>query len=186
MCAGAAPNGKIDGVKGNVEIKARVRDPEHLSLAASRLADAGPRRIEQEDFFFDAPRGRLKLRCFPDGRGELIYYERADRTGPKTSSYVVVDTPEASAMKRVLEQLLDPRGVVRKTRDLYLIGQTRIHLDEVEGLGRFVELEVVLEQGQSDSAGVVIARDLMRALDIRDEDLVDAAYIDLLSEGGAQ
>ena len=173
-------------MKGNVEIKARVSDPSRLARVASRLSDAGHRRIRQEDFFFESPRGRLKLRCFPDGRGELIYYERSDRSGPTTSSYVVVETPEALAMRQLLERLLESRGVVRKTRDLYLSGQTRIHLDEVERLGHFVELEVVLRDGQSESDGVLVAEHLMRALGIRDQDLVAGAYIDLLEAAGGK
>jgi predicted adenylyl cyclase CyaB len=72
------------------------------------------------------------------------------------------------------------RGVVRKRRYLYLVGQTRVHLDEVEGLGEFMELEVVLRPEQSDAEGQAIARDLMTRLGIREEDLLEGAYMDLL------
>ena len=73
-------------------------------------------------------------------------------------------------------------GCVRKTRELFLVGQTRIHLDEVEGLGVFAELEVVLLDGQDPQDGVLIATDLMCELGIRDDDLIDGAYIDLLEK----
>jgi predicted adenylyl cyclase CyaB len=72
------------------------------------------------------------------------------------------------------------RGIVRKQRALFLAGQTRIHLDEVEGLGSFVELEVVLQAHQSHADGVQIARGLMAKLEIQDSDLVEQGYIDLL------
>jgi predicted adenylyl cyclase CyaB len=70
--------------------------------------------------------------------------------------------------------------VVRKKRHLYLVGQTRVHLDEVEGLGEFMELEVVLRPGQSDSEGQSITQDLMILLGVRQEDLLEGAYMDLL------
>jgi len=71
-------------------------------------------------------------------------------------------------------------GVVRKRRTLYLIGPTRVHLDEVEGLGDFVELEVVLQPDQDVSDGVATAEDLMQKLGIRPTQLIEKAYIDLL------
>ncbi len=74
------------------------------------------------------------------------------------------------------------RGVVRKERLLYMVGQTRVHLDSVEGLGHFVELEVVLRPGQSDDEGQAIARDLMARLGIREADLLETAYMDMLAQ----
>jgi predicted adenylyl cyclase CyaB len=79
-----------------------------------------------------------------------------------------------------LSLALGVRGVVRKKRTLYLVGQTRLHLDEVEGLGEFVELEVVLRHGQSDLEGQQIARELMTRLAIREQDLLEGAYMDML------
>ena len=136
--------------------------------------------IEQEDTFFAAPRGRLKLRKFSSNSAELIYYEREDGPGPKASRYSISRTPEPDSLKAVLQMSLGVRGVVRKTRTLYVVGQTRIHLDEVEGLGSFVELEAVLQPNQSHADGVRIARELMAKLEIRDSELVEQAYIDLL------
>jgi len=72
------------------------------------------------------------------------------------------------------------RGVVKKSRSLPLVGQTRAHLDDVDGLGHFMELEVVLEEGQSEREGEAIARDLMEKLGIDNEDLIASAYVDLL------
>jgi predicted adenylyl cyclase CyaB len=78
---------------------------------------------------------------------------------------------------------LGVRGEVRKRRWLYLAGQARIHLDEVEGLGTFLEVEVVLQPGQSVAEGQRVASELRRALDVSDRDLVERAYIDLLASG---
>jgi len=76
-------------------------------------------------------------------------------------------------------------GRVRKHRTLYLVGRTRVHLDRVEGLGDFLELEVVLAEGDSADAGVKEARGLMAALGLADDQLVEGAYVDLLSQGGS-
>ena len=71
---------------------------------------------------------------------------------------------------------------MRKHRTLYLVGRTRVHLDRVESLGHFLELEVVLAEGESPDAGVKEARVLMTALGLGDEQLVEGAYVDLLSQ----
>jgi predicted adenylyl cyclase CyaB len=164
----------------NIEIKARVRNPEAVHKTVFRLSGSDGELIEQEDTFFHVPRGRLKLRVFPAGSGELIYYERKDETGPTRSDYFIAPTAEPESLKAALAAALGVRGVVRKKRWLYRVGQTRVHLDEVDGLGPFLELEVVLRPGQPGAEGEKIAADLMRQLDIRDEDLIDLAYIDLL------
>ncbi len=80
----------------------------------------------------------------------------------------------------MLELACGIRGVVRKTRYLYLVGQTRVHLDDVEGLGQFMELEVVLREGQSDAEGQAIAEELMTRLGVERGDLLEGAYMDLL------
>lgn len=136
--------------------------------------------ISQEDIFFNTPQGRLKLRIFSNDRGQLIYYIRPDQEGPKRSDYHIFHAADPASLRRVLELAYGIRGVVRKTRYLYLIGQTRVHLDDVEGLGQFVELEVVMQEGQSDTEGQAIAEGLMVNLGIEKNDLLEGAYIDLL------
>ena len=81
----------------------------------------------------------------------------------------------------MLGAALGVSGVVRKTRRLFHVDETRIHLDEVEGLGAFIELEVALAPGQTPAQGAEVARDLMRRLEINDDDLISRAYIDLLT-----
>jgi predicted adenylyl cyclase CyaB len=164
----------------NVEIKARVENPVRSKALTEALAGTPAQLIVQEDTFFAAPRGRLKLRKLSSTSAELICYEREDGAGPKESRYSIFPTSEPDSLKSVLGMSLGVRGVVRKTRALYLVGQTRIHLDEVEGLGSFVELEVVLQRNQSHADGVRIARELMIKLEIQDSELVEQAYIDLL------
>jgi predicted adenylyl cyclase CyaB len=164
----------------NVEIKARVHDIVTLRQRAADLADGPAEIIEQLDTFYITPRGRLKLRVLAPDRCELIQYTRADDSTAKTSTYDIVRSDDPASFSRILESALPIRGVVTKTRYLYLIGQTRVHLDEVEGLGTFMELEVVLSKGQTTEYGAAIADDLMAKLGIQKEDLISGAYIDLL------
>jgi predicted adenylyl cyclase CyaB len=111
---------------------------------------------------------------------ELIYYERRDGPEPKESRYVVYRTSDPDTLGQALTAALGVRGRVRKRRTLYLVGPTRVHLDEVEGLGDFVELEVVLQPHETASDGIAVARRLMDKLGIAQDQLVTGAYTDLL------
>ena len=99
-----------------------------------------------------------------------------------TSSYAIARTNDAGTLRDVLAAALSVRGVVHKKRLLLLAGRTRIHLDEVEGLGSFLELEVVLSKGDDPKVGEKEAAHLMEKLGILPGDLVSGAYIDLMEE----
>jgi adenylate cyclase class IV len=166
----------------NVEIKARLHGSiESLLPRVRALADGPEVRIEQDDTFFTCTHGRLKLRDFGDGTGELIHYERADTAGPKLSDYVRAPTSDPAALRDALTRAQGIQGRVRKTRWLLRVGQTRVHLDHVHGLGDFMELEVVLHDGQSAAQGEAMAERLMAELNIAHEQRVAGAYLDLLS-----
>jgi adenylate cyclase class IV len=166
----------------NVEIKARLPDGiEALLPRARALADGPEQRIEQDDTFFASAHGRLKLRDFGDGHGELIAYQRADDAGPKLSDYVRAPTSDPAALREALTRAIGAIGRVRKVRWLLLAGPTRIHLDRVEGLGDWMELEVVLRDGQGADDGERIAEALMAQLGIDASQRVAGAYLDLLA-----
>lgn len=167
----------------NVEIKARLRHPERVRPLVESLSDTPVEVLHQEDTFFRVPTGRLKLRSLGERRGELIHYQRADHAGPKASEYARAPTTDPDALKRILGAVLEVEGVVRKERLLYLVGRTRVHLDRVEGLGDFLELEVVMDPGERLDDGVRVARELLDRLGIPEEDLVRGAYHDLLRDG---
>lgn len=164
----------------NIEIKAYARNFDEIRRRAEALSDKSVDILSQEDTFFNTPQGRLKLRVLSANQGQLIYYTRPDQEGPKRSDYHISLTTDPENLKRVLELAYGVRGVVRKTRYLYLVGQTRVHLDDVEGLGQFLELEVVMREGQSDAEGQAIAEGLMSRLGVERSDLVEGAYMDLI------
>ncbi|SSW61836.1 class IV adenylate cyclase [Achromobacter agilis] len=165
----------------NVEIKARVDSLEAIEPLAAALSGQEPVPIAQDDTFFACPNGRLKLRAFADGSGELIFYRRSDETGPKESFYVISRTDTPDTLREALAQAYGTIGRVRKHRLLFMAGRARIHLDRVEGLGEFLELEVVLRDGESPDAGMEEARSLMDGLGVAPQQLVSGAYLDLLA-----
>ncbi len=163
----------------NIEIKARVEDMERTSRLVAGAADRGPQTLVQTDTFFVVDRGRLKLREFADSDAELIYYLRPDTTGPKESKYQREQVSNPTAMRELFAERLGTIGTVRKERTVYWVGRTRIHLDEVQKLGNFLELEVVLKEQEPVEAGVREAERLMELFEIDEASLVSDAYIDL-------
>ena len=168
----------------NIEIKARLDDGIEALLPLARAVAGGaePDTIDQDDSFYAVPHGRLKLRRFADGTAELIHYTRGDRADAKASEYVRVAVPDAAALHEALQRANGLVGRVRKRRWLLLAGSTRIHLDRVEGLGDFMELEVVLRDGQSDEDGRATAEALMRELGLAHAPRIAGAYMDLLRD----
>ncbi len=166
----------------NIEIKAKVEDLEDLRKRVERICDGVGEKIDQEDIFFHNSLGRFKLRILAPDRGQLIFYQRSDVAGPKLSNYQIYNTADPEGLKEVINKAAGVRGTVRKRRWLYWFGRTRIHLDLVEGLGAFMELEVVLQPDERREEGMGAAAELMDILAVGPNDLIDGAYIDLLEE----
>jgi len=166
----------------NIEIKAKANDFASQVTIGDRISDQELVILFQEDTFFNVPEGRLKLREFPDTNAVLIFYQRTDSKGPKLSDYHITEIEDAAGLKDVLDKAYGIRQVVKKIRSLYMIGRTRLHFDEVEGLGDFIELEVVLNDNDTIERGEAEAEALMQQLNIQADDLVDVAYIDLLEQ----
>lgn len=147
-----------------------------------KITEMPPEEIDQEDVFFLCDSGRLKLRIFSSSRGELIYYRRADESGPRTSYYSISRTNEPNILKEILGEAFGVRAIVKKKRLLYLSGRTRIHIDSVEGLGEFLELEAVLDEGEEESRGKRDVDKLIDDLGIIEGDLLSEAYVDLIEK----
>nr|CAB3262714.1 uncharacterized protein LOC100182215 [Phallusia mammillata] len=169
----------------NVEIKASVPDLPRLLKLAQDLSLKDATVLVQKDIFYKCHNGRLKLRSVKSvekNHSELIFYERPDQSGPKLSQFHIFPVENADAMDLILGSSIGRRGVVAKTRHLFMVGQTRVHVDQVEGIGDFMELEVMLDKSQTPEDGAVIAQDLMEKLCISPSNLITKAYVDLLAE----
>ena len=163
----------------NIEIKARVDSIEKLIDRVAAIADQGPIELVQDDTFFVCTTGRLKLRMFSPEHGELIYYRRPDQRGPKESFYLRAPTTAPECLREALSLACGMAGQVRKRRTLFLVGRTRVHLDRVDMLGDFLELEVVLNDDEPADVGHREARQLMDRLGIDASRLIEGAYVDL-------
>src|SRR3982751_4248152 len=166
----------------NIEIKARVENVSLLTPRVAELASGGPLEIAQDDTFFRCENGRLKLRAFSNDAGELIFYQRVNQPGPKESFYLRTPTSSPGTLRESLSLAYGQIGRIRKYRTLFLVGRTRVHLDRVEDLGHFLELEVMLVDDESPESGIREAGELMDRLGIQPAQLIDGAYLDLLLE----
>lgn len=168
----------------NIEIKARIENVRNTIDLAKKLSiegggDGKDEILHQHDIFYNNSSGeRLKLRIMGNG-GQLIQYERDDKKGPKLSNFSICKVDDPIFLNEVLTKNLGIRTEVIKLRTLIMIGQTRIHVDEVFGRGNFIEFEVVLRDDQSVLDGEKIAKDLMQKFNIKESDLVECAYADL-------
>jgi len=165
----------------NIEVKARCmnvqRAEENLNSIGAGLAGT----FRQKDTYFRALSGRLKLREISPDEGQVVYYERSDVAGPKRSDYEVASTSDPLSMRIVLKNIFGISVEVKKTRQVWLWENVRIHLDNVKDLGHFVELEALTEeQGIGESQSRI--ETLMRALEISNDDLVKGSYGDLLGD----
>lgn len=164
----------------NVEFKSELRD---LPIAREVCRSLGATHIgtfTQVDTYFRIPAGRLKLRETQGEAPEYIFYERRNQAGPKLSHFTIYS--QAQAEERFGREPLPTWLVVRKKRELYMLASTRIHLDSVEGLGTFLELESLISRDNSTEAAHATIADLRRAFGPVLGEPIDCGYSDLLAQ----
>jgi homotetrameric cytidine deaminase len=168
----------------NVELKARDPDPARTLELALALGADDKGEIKQRDTYFSGARGRLKLREQETGGSplwdELIEYSRTDSTDARTSTYRRVPVADVEPLREALDAAYGTLGTVAKRRRLLIWEGVRIHLDEVEGLGSYIELEAVAEAGSDLSAEHDKVERLRAELGIEDDNLIATSYSDLL------
>ena len=163
----------------NLEFKANCHSLNVLRQHLTNFQAEHRRTMKQLDTYFNVPQGRLKLREINTHEAQLIYYERSDLAESRYSNYQVCDISEPMAFKQIATMAWGVKIVVEKQRELWLFGNTRIHLDEVENLGQFVELETVIRH-QTEGDAQAEHQLVKDALGIKDEDLVSVSYGDLV------
>lgn len=168
-------------VRRNIELKARFGELARGHEAAQRLGAVRQADQHQIDTYFHCTRGRLKLREIVGGESQLIAYARPDHAEAKASDYILVAIPQPAALKEALAQAQGQWLVVDKKRAIYLWENVRIHLDEVAGLGNFLEFEAVLGEGHTDEQGHAQLRYLSGAFGVTAADLLTGSYSDLLA-----
>jgi adenylate cyclase class 2 len=168
----------------NVELKARAVDWEGARRVAASIATQRVGTQHQIDTYFHCRKGRLKLRQINGLSAQLIAYARPDEEGPKTSDYRLVPVANPESLKAALTAALGVRIIVDKRREIYLVDNVRIHLDDVCGLGQFLEFEAVLGPGIDETTGRKQLARLADQFSIRPEDRLAGSYADLLETSG--
>lgn len=175
----------------NIEIKAVCEDLDRVRAAARELSVEEAGIEEQCDTYFRTARGRLKLRrrllnSEGDGNGardehfELIWYQRPDTTTAKGSDYYLIRVIDGAELRQLLADGMGIIVEIHKRRTVYLWRNVRIHLDEVEHLGSFVELEAIVDVSCDETSARAKIDHLCTALDIQPDQLIDVSYSDLL------
>ena len=168
----------------NLELKVPAVDLGEVRAAAARLGARLEGTMRQVDTYFAVPEGRLKLREVEGGPAELISYRRPNLAGSRLSAYHLCPVTDSELLKTCLTEALGMRVVVDKRRELWLWEHTRIHLDQIAGLGTFVELETVITH-QTDAHAEAELNHVAGALGLAAEQAISGSYSDLILEAGS-
>lgn len=171
-----------DTAMHNVEFKAELRDLALARTVCGVLNATFIGTLEQTDTYYRIPSGRLKKRECVGEPTEYIFYDRANRTRPKLSHFTIYS--EQQAAERFGLQPLPVWLVVKKSRDLFMLGSVRIHLDKVEGLGSFIEFEALVSTSQNIARCHEVIADLRESFGPMLGEPIACGYSDLLSREG--
>ena len=164
----------------NVEIKAKCHDTNKIRQYLEQHNAKFVGIDKQTDTYFNVPNGRLKLR---EGNIEnhLIFYSRPNSSGPKRSDVILYKSNDAEKLKDILSQSIGIKVQVRKTREIYFLDNVKFHIDWVDGLGEFIEIEA---QDKDDTISEDVLNQqcqfYLRELGIDTENLVELSYSDML------
>ncbi len=134
----------------NLELKIEITDFDFVIKTLNSIGAEYLGVLQQKDIYYKNPNGLLKLRVMPS-HSELIFYNRNEKTGDRWSDYKVLKIENAEEPEKFFNGVLEPEITVEKARTLFLYKNTRIHLDEVKNLGKFLELETIVEQSLDDA-----------------------------------
>jgi len=166
----------------NVELKAVDPSPERSRECCEQLGASDRGVLHQRDTYFHVTDGGLKLREQRPGQAHLIQFERPDALEQRESRYRIIEVDDGEQARSALASALGVRATVTKRRRLFIWQSVRIHLDDVENLGTFIELEAVAPPQSDLVREYQLIADLRRRLDITDARLVGVGYAKLLAE----
>jgi predicted adenylyl cyclase CyaB len=162
----------------NLELKARISSVSEAVRAAHRLNAHAKGVLQQRDIYYKVPHGRLKLRIMKDRSAELIFYNRPNKKGSRYSDYVVLPVDDAVLTNALCTAAFGQKVAVEKKRRLFLYKNSRIHLDEVRGLGTFIEFEVLVKYGKRQAQNLLDV--LSKEFAIKPAAIIGISYSDML------
>ena len=163
----------------NLELKARSENPAIVSAALSRLNARNLGFFKQTDTYFHFRPGRLKLREMQDLQSEMIWYQRPNSRRHRYSDFKRIPVRDSRSIKQILAAIIGVRAVVKKKRHVYLFRNARIHIDNVEKLGTFVEFEVMVTKGRAQAQRLLSF--LRNAFNIKSRSILVSSYGDLIN-----
>jgi len=163
----------------NIESKFKVNDFSEIKKNLRKNKIKTAKKLNQVDTYFIVKKGHLKIREINKKSFELIFYQRPNKKIAKTSNYEVIglNKNQSKEIKRILKISLVIKNIIKKTRFLYLYKNTRIHLDNVSGLGKFIELETVLKKINNQKAKIEHKK-LIKILNLNKEEKIRKSYCD--------
>jgi predicted adenylyl cyclase CyaB len=162
----------------NLELKARILSMSDAVQAARNLNIHLKGILHQRDVYYNVPHGRLKLRIINAVKGEMIYYNRPDKEGRRYSDYFIIPVSNPKTANEFFKAALGQKVVVDKRRQLFLYKNGRIHLDIVQGLGSFIEFEVLVKYGKTQAR--ILMEFLSRHFKIKRSSTIAVSYSDLV------
>lgn len=166
----------------NIEIKASSKDPSKIRKVLKEKGSHFIGTDHQIDTYFKVDNGRLKLR---EGSIEkyLIYYQRQDKKGPKQSDVILYKTTPKSPLKNILTKALGVFKIVDKKREIYFIKNVKFHIDQVRGLGSFIEIEAIDKTGKIGKEKLLEqCNQYLKLFNVSQSDLISKSYSDLLNK----
>jgi adenylate cyclase class 2 len=164
----------------NIELKAHDPDPVRSLEVCRTLGAEDHGEIWQRDTYFQVASGGLKLREERPGRPHLVQFQRTNQPQQRESRYRIIEIDDGTVLSAALAEAIGVRVVVTKHRRLFLWRDVRIHLDRVEQLGEFIELEAVAPTDSDLAHEHDLVAELRTAFEITDERLLAVGYVDQL------
>jgi predicted adenylyl cyclase CyaB len=165
-----------------IELKAKAPD---LKAVRDKLIQCEAKQIgvfHQVDTYYQVPKGRLKLREVEgEVKAKLVYYDRENSAEPKKSSVFILEISHIKAFKQILNKIMNTEAIVDKTREIYFYKGVQIHLDEVKGLGTFIEFERKTSASpKQQKKDKLLLEELREQLNISKRELERLSYSDLI------
>ena len=165
----------------NLELKARISSVSEADRIARRLNAQVKGILHQRDIYYKVSQGRLKLRIINNSSAELIFYNRPNKKGSRYSEYFILPVYDAKLTNELCTSAFGQKVVVEKKRRLFLYKNSRIHLDEVRGLGTFIEFEVIEKHGKRQAQKLLAL--LATEFGIKPATTIAVSYSDLVFNG---
>ena len=173
-------------MRKNLEIKVRIKNSDKVRKLAKEFCKGKKHEAliqKQEDIYYKVGKGRLKLRIIDGKKGNLIHYYRGNKESKRVSEYTIAETDTPAAMDSILSSLYGKLVTVRKTREIFITGNIRIHIDSVNGLGKFLEFEVIF------SSIAKAKKDMKKLIEyfmLDEKQFIKVSYSDLLLRKGGE